>query len=102
LYALVPATVPEGCRASIAEATVRANYGMKLGKFELDFSDGEIRFHLGNVFPPGGFDDDIVRRLIGTTIHVMDRYFPAFMSIIYANELPQDAITLAEQDLKRC
>jgi hypothetical protein len=97
IFVLVPAIVPEGCRSAISEAIVRANHGMKVGSFEMDLSDGEIRFHIGYPFPDGNLDHDIVRRLIGTAIYTADRYFPAFMSIIYANDLPKDAIERAEK-----
>ena len=36
----------EGAIVDIAEALVRANYGLRLGKFELDFADGELRFQV--------------------------------------------------------
>ena len=61
----VPMPVPEGCRTAIAEAITRANYGMKVGKFELDLSDGDLRYHVCNAFPRDGFDEEIVRRLLG-------------------------------------
>ena len=40
LFAPLPTKVPEGCRPAIAEAITRANYGMKLGTFEMDLADG--------------------------------------------------------------
>ena len=43
-YALVPLRVPEASRPAIAEAITRANYGLLLGNFEMDFGDGELRF----------------------------------------------------------
>jgi len=41
-----PLRIPEGSRRDIAEALVRANYGLRVGKFEMDFDGGE---HDGNV-----------------------------------------------------
>ena len=97
LFAPLPTIIPLGCRPAIAEGVARANYGMKLGKFELDFSDGEIRFQIASVFPNGNLDNDVVRRLIGTAVYTVNRYFPAFMSIVYGNEQPEDAIRHVEQ-----
>jgi len=97
LFASSPAAIPQGCRAAIAEAIARANYGMKLGKFEMDYSDGELRFQIANVFSAEGLDAAIIRRLLGTAVHMVDRYFPAIMSIVYGNELPGDAIRHVEQ-----
>lgn len=88
----VPVTVPEGCRLAIAEATTRANYGLKVGKFELDFSDGELRFQAAAPLPAGTIHGEIVHRMLGTAAHFVNLYFPAFMSIIYANEAPEEAV----------
>ena len=97
LFAPLPGKIPQGCRAAIAEAITRANYGAKMGKFELDYSSGELRFQIANAFTAEGLDAEIIRRLIGTAVHTVDRYFPAVMSIAYGNELPDDAIRHVEQ-----
>ena len=99
LFAPLPAKIPPGCRPAIAEAIARANYGMKMGKFELDYSEGELRFQIANAFTAEGLDAEIIRRLIGTAVYTVDRYFPAMMSIIYGNELPEDAIRHVEQSV---
>jgi hypothetical protein len=39
-----PVLVPEGCRTAAAETVARTNYGLRLGEFELDLDDGEVRF----------------------------------------------------------
>ena len=97
LFAPLPAKIPPGCRPAVAEAVTRANYGMKMGKFELDYSSGELRFQIANAFTAEGLDAEIIRRLIGTAVHMVDHYFPAVMSIVYGNELPEDAIRHVEQ-----
>jgi hypothetical protein len=60
-----------------------------MGKFELDYSSGELRFQIANAFTAEGLNAEIIRRMIGTAVHTVDRYFPAVMSIVYGNELPQ-------------
>jgi hypothetical protein len=37
-------TALKGKQQTIAKFITRANYGMSLGNFELDFNDGEIRY----------------------------------------------------------
>lgn len=96
---LVPNAVPEGSRPAIAETIARANYGLQVGKFELDFSDGEIRFHAYDILCGGMLDDDTIHRLLGTTLAMLDRYVPAILSVIYGNESPEDAIRCVEADL---
>ncbi len=91
-----PCIVPEGCRPAVGEAINRVNWKIKIGKFEMNHDDGELRYHLANCFPAGTPDPLVVRRLIGTALRASDRYFPAWMSIIYGNELPEVAVECDE------
>ena len=43
-YYSAPITVPEEKRTAISEFITRANYGLTNGNFEMDFSDGELRY----------------------------------------------------------
>ena len=43
-YSVPAAKAPEARRAAVAEFITRVNYGMVLGNFEMDYSDGEIRY----------------------------------------------------------
>jgi hypothetical protein len=43
-FSVCPVNVPEDKRLSMADFLTRANYGLKVGNFEMDFSDGEIRY----------------------------------------------------------
>ncbi len=92
-----PVRVPAGSRHAIAETVARANYGLKVGKFEMDFEDGELRFQAAQILPNDSLDDEIIRRLIGTAIVMLNTYLPAVLSVIYGNELPKDAIRCVEQ-----
>jgi hypothetical protein len=96
-----PMRVPEGCRPAIAEAVARANYGLRLGKFELDMDDGELRFQMAQVLTGESVGEEIIARMISTAINMLDMYLPAFLSVIYANELPKDAIQRAEAGFRR-
>ena len=91
-----PVRVPEGCRPAIAETIARANYGLKLGKFELDFDDGDVRFQVSQIVHDGCLEDETIRRLMGTTMAMLNSYLPAILSVIYGNELPADAIRCVE------
>jgi hypothetical protein len=91
-----PVRVPAGSRSAIAETIARANYGLKVGKFELDFDDGDLRFQAAQILPSDSLDDDTIRRLIGTAIIMLNTYLPAVLSVIYGNETPKDAIRFVE------
>ncbi|SMP77506.1 Putative sensory transduction regulator [Neorhodopirellula lusitana] len=88
--------IPEGYRTQIAEAVTRANYGLKLGKFEMDLDDGEIRYQtalpLGDSFPC----DEVLDHILYVGGAMVDRYVPAFLSIVYGNEDVKLAIDAAE------
>src|SRR5438552_11284376 len=43
-YSLCPVRVPQQSRAAISEFVTRANSGLIIGNFEMDFADGEVRF----------------------------------------------------------
>jgi hypothetical protein len=89
--------IPEGARPSIAETIVRANYGLRVGKFEMDYDDGELRFQVAHVLTDGVLDDTIIARSFGTAMTMLDRYLPAILSVVYGNELPKDAVRSVEQ-----
>ncbi len=88
--------IPESHRQLIAEAITRANYGLKLGNFEMDLEDGELRYQtampLGEDFP----EDDVIDHVLYVGGAMIDRYMPAFLSIIYGNEDVKLAIRAAE------
>ncbi len=44
IYAYAPIKVLPETRLMAAEYLTRANYGMFIGNFELDFNDGEVRY----------------------------------------------------------
>jgi len=43
-YLVCPVNAPENKRSPVAEFITRANYGTIIGNFELDYTDGEIRY----------------------------------------------------------
>jgi len=98
VFGYSPMRVPEGCRPAIAEAVARANYGLQVGKFELDMNDGELRFQVSHIMIDGVVGQEVIDRLIGTTIAMLERYLPAFLSVIYGNEVPKDAIQCVEAE----
>jgi hypothetical protein len=97
VYGQWPIFVPVGARPAIAEVIARANYGLRLGKFELDCDDGELRFHIAHVLSGGVLEEELISRSFGHAMAMLDRYLPAVLSVIYGNELPQDAIRHVEQ-----
>ena len=95
-YSLFPVNVPEAKRLAIAEFITKANYGMMIGNFELDFQDGEIRFKTSIDVENDCLTSALIKNLVAANIAMMDRYMPGLMSVIYGNVSPDEAIAQIE------
>lgn len=96
VFGYSPMRVPKGSRPAVAETVVRANYGLKVGKFEMDYDEGDLRFQAAQILPVDDLEDETIQRLLGTTLAMLNTYLPAVLSVIYGNELPKDAVRHAE------
>jgi len=95
-YAIFPVRAPENRMADVAEFIVRANYGMIIGNFEMDYSDGEIRYKTSVDVEDVTVEDALVRHLIYANVMTMDKYFPGLMRVLYAGIDPVIAIEEVE------
>ena len=98
VFGYSPVCVPKGSRPAIAEMLARANCGLKVGKFEMDYDEGELRFQAAQILPDDNLEDETIQRLIGTTMAMLNTYLPAVLSVIYGNELPKDAVRHADPE----
>ncbi|MEH2032173.1 MAG: YbjN domain-containing protein [Nostoc sp.] len=95
-YSLCSVNAPEDKRLAVAELLTRANSGMLIGNFELDFADGEIRYKTSIDVEGDRLSYAIIRRLVYANVTMMDRYLPGIMSVIYSNATAEDAIAQIE------
>lgn len=95
-YVVAPVKVPENLRLSVAEFTTRANYGMRIGNFEMDFKDGEIRYKSSLDFEGATLTPALIRNAIYPAVQTMDRYLPGLMSVVYGGNSAADAIAQVE------
>jgi hypothetical protein len=91
-YSFYAVKAPESKRITAMEYVTRANYGLTIGNFELDMSDGEVRYKTsvdveGEPLTPG-----MIRLLILANLSTSDRYLPGFMLVLYGNRSAADAI----------
>lgn len=96
-YSVLPVNVPEASRMKMAEFLTRANYGMIIGNFELDFADGEVRYKTSVDVEGSELAMPLIRQMVYANIIITDRYFPGIMQVIYSNILPEDALRQIEQ-----
>ncbi len=81
---------------AIAEYISRVNYGVAMGNFELDFTDGEIRYKTSIKSHDNRLSISSVKHLVYTNVAMMDRYFPGILAIIEQDIEPSQAIKAIE------
>ena len=80
-YGVLPARIPEPLRMAAAEYITRANYGMAVGNFELDFSDGEVRYKTYLAQDGGPVTDDMLAPMLSVNHAMMKKYTPGFIRV---------------------
>jgi hypothetical protein len=96
-YSLSPVNVPEDKRLLVAEFLTRANYGLYIGNFELDFDDGEVRYKTSIDIEGDRLTSQLVGNMVYTSVLMMDRYLPGIMRVIYGNASPSEALAEIEE-----
>jgi hypothetical protein len=95
-YTYYPCHVQEEKRDRAAEFLTRANYGMRLGNFEMDFSDGEVRYKTCIDVEDIEINLTFVKNFILPNIITADRYFPGMMKLLYGGVTAEQAINEIE------
>ena len=82
--------------AAIADFVCRANYGLRNGNFEVDMTDGEIRYKVfvdcDGIVP----SREIIRGSIIIPAMMFERYSPGLLDVIFKGESAADAIARCE------
>lgn len=97
-YARVVNRVPVGRRAAACELLTRINYELGLGGFDMDMSDGELRFRTGIDVEGGALSTRMVDSLVGVCYSTFERYYPVIMRVVYGDEAPQAALRDFERE----
>ncbi len=97
-YSICPVNVPPDKRQVMAEFLTRANYGLTIGNFEMDFNDGEIRYKTSVDTENEPPSETMLRNLVYANVFNMDRYLPGIMSVIYSDVSPVEAVVQIESD----
>jgi len=77
---------------AIAELLTRANYGIRIGNFEMAYSDGEIRDKSSFDFESQSLTPTLIRNSIYPAVHTMDYYLPGLMRVVFGGATPLEAI----------
>ena len=77
----IPARMPEEKRTEAAIAVAAANYGLVTGSFDLDLSDGEIRYRATHAFRDGEMTEDMVEYMLKVVFFTTDKYNDKFFAL---------------------
>jgi hypothetical protein len=98
-YSVLPNPVAPTHHPLVAEYLHRANHGLPIGNFELDYADGEVRFRtsipLGNMEPHITLIDALVQANLAT----MEDYLPGLHQIIAGTQTPATAIQIIRTEM---
>lgn len=65
---------------------------MMIGNFEMDFTDGEIRYKTSIDVEGDKLSSALIKRLVYANVMMMDEYLPGIVSVTEGDMEPKDAI----------
>lgn len=95
-YSVCPMAMPDFKRVAVAEFVTRANYGMIIGNFELDFNDGEVRYKTSLDVEGTYLSPPLIRQAVYANVLMMDRYLPGLLALVYNDITPAEAVAQVE------
>ena len=90
-HSILPFRVPEERRPAVAEYITRANYGLFSGNFEMDFTDGELRFKTSLDLEDNHPSQAQIRNTVLSNVAFVDRYLPGLLQVLHAERSPEAA-----------
>lgn len=100
VYAISPLGADEDdskMMANMAEFICRANYGLKMGNFELDFDDGEVRFKAHVLCKGITPTVEMIKRSIYCPASMFKRYGSGIVDIIFGVASGKEAVDKCEK-----
>jgi hypothetical protein len=95
-YSVYPETVPSRKIGQVGEFLHRANLGLTLGNFELDWDDGEVRFKTSVDFEGMDLTPTLMYPVVYANVAQMEHYFGALSLVIAGGASPREAIAQAD------
>ncbi|MDZ8026156.1 MAG: YbjN domain-containing protein [Nostoc sp. DedQUE11] len=95
-YSICSTITPESKCSTMAQFLTRANSGMVIGNFELDFASGEISYKTSIDVEGDRLTSALIQRVVYANVTMMDEYLPGILSVIYGNVSPAEAIATIE------
>ena len=96
-YAISGISASEQRKQSISEFITRANYGLRYGNFEMDWQDGEIRYHLIRSRPSIIYDiNATIEQLLCLPASMLGRFESGLADVVMGRESPERAVEMCE------
>lgn len=92
MYVYAPTKVPEAKRHAVMEYLTRLNYGLRLGGFEFDLDDGEVRYTQNMDIEGSTLTSAMLLNMLHFALDVVDAYYPGLMRIVYADAAPKETL----------
>ena len=81
VFSVMPFRIPEAHRKDAAVAAAAANHGLIDGSFDLNLSNGEIRFRLTSCFLGSVLSEQLFSYLMFVSAETVDRYNDRFLAL---------------------
>ncbi len=91
--------VPEDRLGAMGEFCNRANFGLAVGNFELDYDGGEVRFRTSLDAAESSADIELIRNVVVANVITFDQYLPGIEAVLEGTD-PARAIALVENDVE--
>jgi hypothetical protein len=95
-YSVAPINTPAERRAAMAEFVTRANYGMIIGNFEMDFGDGEVRYKTSIDVEGSELTPALARQVVYANVAMMNRYYSGILAVAFGGAEPAAEIARIE------
>jgi hypothetical protein len=93
---VLPVEIPEEKRLEAAEYLTRANFGMEIGNFDMDFTDGSVQFRTSIDVEGGELTPKMIQNLAYLNVTVSDQYLPGLVMVVEGDATPLEAIEKVE------
>lgn len=98
LISLIPVNAPPARRSACAELLAMINWNLGFGHFDLDFSDGELRYRTAvPLSKKGRLKVAVIEHVLHGHQVIVDRFVPVISAVLFANLSPEKALALPEE-----
>jgi hypothetical protein len=95
-YADAPDRIPEDRRMEVARFITLANYGMRIGNFELDLRDGTVRYKSSLDFEGLVLVPRMISNTLYPAVRTLDEYLPGLSAVAEGRATAEEAIARIE------